>query len=230
MKIFLLSAIGVWLFASGAWAISQSVDDKKMTISYVVYPQVEGYVALIKDVYTELGFKVTMLSTPSTRGLILLNEGEVDADVVRVRRTVEQYPNAILVEPALKIGKLVLLCRKDVTCEASILHSKNEVLLSSDAVTPYLTELKVSARIAKPQGTVNVIDMLKAKRADYAFFLIDGQIDFTQDFHMVDIQEISVFHVIHKKHAAMLPLIQQKIIEKLPGFNAQFDKNSLNKQ
>jgi hypothetical protein len=47
---------------------------------------------------------------------------------------------------------------------------------------------------------------------------------------MVDIKEISVFHVIHKKHAAMLPLIQQKIIEKLPGFNAQFEKNSLSKQ
>jgi hypothetical protein len=230
LKLFILGAIGVWLLTTSVWAMSHSVNDKKMTISYVVYPQVEGYVALIKDVYTELGFKVTLLSTPSTRGLILLNAGEVDADVVRVRRTVEQYPNAVLVEPALKVGKLVLLCRKDVICETSVLHSKNEVLLSSDAVTPYLAKLKVSARIVKPQGNVNVVDMLKAQRADYAFFLIDGQIDFTPDFNMVDIQEISVFHVIHKKHAAMLPLIQQKIIEKLPEFNAQFDKNSLSKQ
>jgi hypothetical protein len=227
LKILLSRAIAVCLFTLSASVISQSADDKKMTISYVVYPQVEGYVALIKEIYTELGFKVTLLATPSTRGLILLNEGAVDADVVRVKRTVQHYPNAILVEPALKIGKLVLLCRKDVICGASVLHSKNEVLLSSDAVAPYLAELKVTARIVKPQGTANVIDMLKAKRADYAFFIIDGQIDFTQDFHIVDIKEISVFHVIHKKHLDLLPLIQQKIIEKSPEFNAQFDKSGL---
>jgi hypothetical protein len=219
LKKYLLISFAILLFVLSCQANSQPSPSQKIAISYVIYPQVEPYVDLIEEIYTELGFKVTMIPTPSTRGLVMLNEGRVDADVVRLKQTAKAYPQVILVEPALKNAKLVLLCIKDIICDQSALKDRKVVILSNDGVDPYITDLNISARIENPQGTVNILDMLKAKRANYGFFLMDGKTDFTQDFQMWEIKEISVYHVIHKKHADLLPLIQQKLFEKLPAFN-----------
>ena len=63
--------------------------------------------------------------------------------------------------------------------------------------------------------------MLKAERYFYAIYVVDEVIKkhFYQDFQIVEIKKISISHVIHKKHIALLPQIQDKIRNKLPDFN-----------
>ncbi|KXI27473.1 hypothetical protein [Paraglaciecola hydrolytica] len=227
---YLMLGLGIGICLAPCFVFAQVKDSKKMAISYVVYPQIERYIDLISDIYTELGYEVTIIPTPATRGLVLLNDGEVDADVVRVAKTVQNYPNALLVEPALKIGKLVLICVKDVLCERSVLQDKKAVILSTEGIQLFLTEPHISARIKNIQALTYSIDMLKAGRANYAILLIDGSIDFTQDFNLLTLQEMAIHHVMHKKHADLLPLVQQKLIEKLPAFNAQIEEKNLSSE
>ncbi|NCP63778.1 MAG: hypothetical protein GW763_16110 [Paraglaciecola sp.] len=209
------------LTAPTAKAVESKLDERELLMSYVVYPHVELYVQFIQDVYQDLGYSVKMIATPATRGLLLLSEGEVDADVVRLKSTAATFPNILLVEPELKIGKLALLCRKEVTCTESVLNDPSVVILSRKAFDFYFQDYHYSAQIER---TVNDgIEMLRAKRANYAFVVLDGQLELLPDFNVLNIQDISVVHVIHKKHAKLLPLIQQKIAEKLEDFHHRFD-------
>ena len=56
--------------------------------------------------------------------MILLNDGLVYGDVIRLKRTVVKYNNVVVVEPALGKGNLVLLCHKGIPCDLYPYHLK----------------------------------------------------------------------------------------------------------
>jgi hypothetical protein len=228
MKIVICFILGSMSFGLMGNEASASAPQRNLVISYVVYPQVELYVEFIKDIYAELGYSVKMIPTPSTRGLTLLNEGEVDADVVRLKQTTLHYPNTLLVEPALRTGSLLLLCSKEVVCDKSVLYDETTAVLAPEAANVYINKFHFTARLIKTEGVMNVINMLQAKRSRYGFFFADGQLDTSKTLSSVTIQDLAVFHVIHKKHRALLPLIQQKLIEKLPELQGKIDRPGVN--
>lgn len=190
-------------------------------ISQVVYPDIEDYSDLIADVYTEMGFQVSIIPTPSTRGLILLDEGMVDADVVRALSVANQFTNVIIVQPALKVVDLNLVCVMGVPCNLRILKDESLNILANDRMIDLIGADNFKARKIDNELASNVSDMLKAQRYFYALFAMDETIsrNFAQEFQLVRIMDLSVHHVIAKKHVDLLPLIEQKLRQKLPEFN-----------
>jgi hypothetical protein len=219
MKALALIVLGCLL--SGA-AETQTTQ-RHLVLSYVTYPQVELYVEFMSNIYRELGYSVKTIPTPSTRGLKLLSEGEVDADVIRLKQTALNYPNTIIVEPALKIGKVALLCSKNVKCDESVLQDKDVTILSADTIDFYLQDYHYAANIEKNLNVIDGIEMLKAKRANYAFVVLDGQLKLMTDFNILNIRDVSLFHVVNQKYAYLVPEIQQKLQENLPALQQKIE-------
>ena len=210
--------------------LAQDKSGRKLHVSYVEYPQNEWLINLIRDVYSELGYTVSMIPTPATRGLSLLNDGTVDADALRLKRTAENYANAIIVEPAVLVSKLVLICVKEILCEQNILESRGNVVLTTDGLLPYLEEYNIKAKIESIQMFTNIVEMLTAKRVNYALFILDESNVAFKDFNQVVLQDISLFHIIHKKHANILPSLELKLLEKMTAFKTQNKQKKLNSQ
>ncbi|NRA82209.1 MAG: transporter substrate-binding domain-containing protein, partial [Pseudoalteromonas sp.] len=90
---------------------------KKLLLTYIDIPRVAPFKALMSDVYNDLNIKVQMQATPSRRGVLLLNAGIVDGDIVRSQSNMRKFENIIVVEPSLGVINLVLLCRKSLQCD-----------------------------------------------------------------------------------------------------------------
>jgi hypothetical protein len=209
-------------FFSGFAITGQNVDAKPFVISYVIYPDLEDYLQLIEDIYTELGFVVTMLPTPANRGLVLLNEGEVDADLLREKNVANKYPNILLVEPPLNNAELILLCVIGVPCQRNVLLDKNEYILTGEGVKQEFLPGEFLAKQISVPTVSSVKSMLTANRISYAIYAIDMAMGkrILQQFHYAVLKDLSIYHLINQKHAALLPLIEAKLREKLPAFIA----------
>ena len=199
-------------------AYSQNI--KPFSITYVRYPSIEDYAAMFDEIYTELGFKVTLIPTPSLRGLHLLNNGEVDADVLRISYEAKKRPNIIIVQPELGNTDLTLLCVKHIPCSRDTLGNKKITILASKRIISLLDEGEFTAQQANSEVFTTIPHMLKANRYQYALFLMDDLLNskFSKDFQLVKIKSISINHLIHSKHLALLPKIQEKLRAKLPEF------------
>ena len=201
--------------------ISSAQARKPFLLTHIVYPDLEDYTELFVGIYKELGFKVELIPTPSLRGLILLNDGVVDADVLRLNVTAEEYPNVIVVKPELNRVSLSLICTKGIPCNRGVLADKKISVLANSRMLGLLDPGEFKSIQVDNELFSSVISMLKADRYFYAIYVVDEVINkhFDQDFQIVEIKKISISHVIHKKHIALLPQIQEKIRNKLPEFN-----------
>ena len=208
--------------------ISSAEVPKSFSLTYIVYPDLEDYTDLFVEIYTELDFEVELIPTPSLRGLILLNNGDVDADVLRLNIIAKDYPNVIVVQPELERVSLSLICVKGVRCNRSLFANKNISILANDRMLALIKPGEFKAIQIGNELFSSVLNMLKAKRYNYAIYVVDEMIKkhFEQDFQIVELKKLSINHVINKKHIGLLPQIQNKIRSKLPELNRKRFKNS----
>jgi hypothetical protein len=208
--------------------ISSAQPPKPFLLTHIVYPDLEDYSELFVEIYTELGFKVELIPTPSLRGLILLNDGVVNADVVRLNVIAKTYPNVIVVTPELKRVSLSLICAKGVLCNRGVLADKNVSILANDRMLALIDEGEFKSIHVDNELFSSVLSMLKADRYYYAIYVIDEVIKkhFDENFQIVELKKLSINHVIHKKHIGLLSQIQEKIRTKLPEVNRKRLENN----
>jgi hypothetical protein len=204
---------------------------KPFLLTHIVYPDTDDYSKLFVEIYTELGFKVELIPTPSLRGLILLNNDVVDADVLRLSLIAKTYPNVIVVQPKLQSATLSLICSKGVSCDRSILRNEKISILANSRMLALLEDGEFKSVHVENELFSSVLEMLKAGRYNYAIYVIDDVIEkqFDQDLQVVELKKISINHVIHKKHIGLLPQIQEKIRSKLPELTRRRLENSHSK-
>lgn len=211
-------SILIWCSPTTAETLSKPL----FRISYSGSKEGEVYARFVKGIYEELGFNVAIIQTPVKRGLILLNNEIVDADVIRLKGVAAKYENVKLVEPAIASGYLVLFCHKDKPCDLSILKQKNAFIQSDEGNLQLFEPGEIKAQIILNEITSNTLNMLEEARIFYALYSIDGRTlkKLSSKFNHVKVKDVSGYHVISNKHADLLPKIQQKLKQKLPEFNA----------
>ncbi|WP_462176536.1 hypothetical protein [Pseudoalteromonas gelatinilytica] len=105
------------LFAAKQPLVQNYSRPNKLLLTYIDIPRIAPFKAFIEQVYNDLNIKTQMQATPSRRGVLLLNAGIVDGDIVRSKSNLKKFENVIVVEPSLGIINLVLLCRKSLPCD-----------------------------------------------------------------------------------------------------------------
>ena len=191
---------------------------KTFLLTHIIYPDLEDYTELFVEIYTELGFKVELIPNPSLRGLILLNDGIVDSDVLRLNVVAKEFSNVIVVQPRLKYVSLSLICVKGMPCSRSILEDKSISIMANSRMLGLLEPGEFKSIQIDNELFSSVISMLNADRYFYAIYVVDEAIKkhFEKDFQIVEIKKVSLNHVIHKRHIGLLPQIQEKLRVKLP--------------
>lgn len=184
---------------------------KQFLITFVDYPGAKPYLDVLSEIYTELGFAVHKVPAPALRGLQLVNEGKVDADAHRLGRVAARFENVMLIKPELVRATLVLLCRSGVECNRNVLSNKEKLLLTNERSLMYLEDFDIQTRVIKKEIIINTVDMLRTKRADYATFMIDERQLVPPGMHYVKLRSIFLYHTINKKHAHLLPKIEEKM-------------------
>lgn len=208
--------------------ISSAQVAKPFLLTHIVYPGLEDYTKLFVDVYTELGFQVELIPTPSLRGLILLNDGVVDADVLRLNVIAKEYSNVIVVPPELKRVSLSLICAKGVPCNRGVLANKNISILANSRMLELLEPGEFKSVQVDNELFSSVISMLKADRYFYAIYVVDEVIKkrLEQDFQIIEIKKTPISHIVHKKYLNLLPQIQEKTRIKLLEIERKQLKNA----
>lgn len=213
------------LFLQEAWS-EPSTEKTPFLISYTGSTEGQVYAEFIKEIYEELGFEVTITIAPVKRGLMLLNNNMVDADVIRLRSITETYKNIMLVEPPIAQGLMVLLCKKTMPCDESILQDQSVYIQSNEGNLKLFKEDEIKAQILVNEMVNNTLNMLRAEHIHYALYSLDSRLleMLSSQFNYLKLKDVSGYHVINKKHAHLLPQIQQKITEKLPAFTERLDR------
>ncbi|MAG77480.1 MAG: hypothetical protein CL811_12040 [Colwelliaceae bacterium] len=187
-------------------------------LSYIPHPQVQAYVDLIKSVYEDdLGIKVTLHSTPAHRGLIMLNSGVTDADVIRIGTNAATFDNLVVIEPQLEIGELLLVCRLDVTCSLDVLADPNIVVMSNIGNEMTLKELNIKANVLLHENIETVLEFMHKRQIVYGIYASTKDIRQTvqKDFNAIKLKDVGLNHVIHKKHSALIPELTSSIKKRL---------------
>lgn len=216
------------LFASTKTSETNYSRPKKLLLSYIDIPRVAPFKALMSDVYNDLNIKVQMQATPSRRGVLLLNAGIVDGDIVRSQSNMRKFENIIVVEPSLGIINLVLLCRKSLPCDRDNLYDSNKQIMSSIGDVEILNEFDIKADIIHNEDLIHTIKMLKKGRVDYALYpALNNDIStFKKDFSVIVLRQMAINTVIHKKHAPLVDEISKAITARLPELTQRINNDS----
>jgi hypothetical protein len=203
----------------------KSIVKPKFRISYSGSQEGQVYSRFIQSIYEDLGFNVTIIQTPVKRGLILLNDNKIDADVIRLKIAAKQYKNVVLVEPAIAEGLLVLLCNKQEPCDKDILQNKAVFIQSDEGNLNLFESEEIEANIILNEMPTLTLNMLEEERILYALYSMNNRMleMLSSKFNYVILKDVSGYHVINKKHAHLLPALKQKIQQKLPKLQASLE-------
>ena len=126
----------------------------------------------------------------------------------KILEYLQGYENIFYVPaPLAKVG-LYLACAKHVSCEKSILL--NEYI---DIASPYTSAIinnisPLKAKIVQISSKAKTTQMLELGRVDYILFGDDTKTKMAglqQNFQVVEIKTAYIYHILHKKHAELIP-------------------------
>ncbi|MBU2978252.1 hypothetical protein [Alteromonas sp. C1M14] len=196
-----------------------SARERVYIISYVAHPRIETfYNDIVKEAYERLGLRVQFMEVSGERGLMLLNEGLVDASSVRVHRAVKHFENVIALDPPVGKAYTNLYCSARVVCDASILTDSTETVVTTrrmiSAIKEARSDIPVKALMLKVEDFNRVIQLMVKGRYDYAILPSDGHpipVFSKQKITHVTLIADNAVHSLHKQHSALADAISASI-------------------
>jgi len=178
----------------------------------------DSYKFFIRQIYKTIGIDTHFLHYPAERSLILSNSGRLDGEVVRAEGLERKYPNLKMIPtPIHELEVLALSIDLDV-----------EIKDWQD-LSPYktgiVTGIKYSERKTKSMNIHRVtyleqlLQMLVKKRLDIVLCTRISCLKALTELKLNNIKVIGsfdsvpLFHYLHRKHEALIPLVNAEIIK-----------------
>ncbi|MBE1298541.1 MAG: hypothetical protein GJ680_01345 [Alteromonadaceae bacterium] len=211
LKIFLFLAVFLLpIMVKG----NENAPTNKIVATYFEHPAMSPFIAFMDSVYEELGITLDVRPFPASHGMRALNEGVVDADIMRIDELASQLDNVIVLQPAIYQGNVILLCRRGLPCSSDALMNRRNYVVTTEVVKLLLAGADIKARLRTLENIENSMDILRMGRTDY---VIIGTTDthwkiVAEEFETALLKQVSLHHIVHKKHQALVPELQ-RIIE-----------------
>jgi len=178
---------------------------------------VDLYKGVIIAAYSKIGRIVTLHELAPGRSLLLTNQGELDAELVRVSVIEAKAPNLIRIPVTLAHGKLMLYCALNILCEPSILDNKQNLIgvISGTNITTIYMEQKRAAIYPQASGT-DLAKKLKLHQLTYILSIdINGQGNYSgldkHQFQSVPLLDIRAYHYLNKKYRQLVPALTEAL-------------------
>jgi hypothetical protein len=176
---------------------------------------------MMSQIYGELGFDVSYINVPIKRGLLLLNEGKVDADLIRLKSTIETYPNVLMISVPIQFGSIALICKPDIPCQESVLYDQKATIVTHQGLLNNLPNYSIHANLKTIEVWSSIVGMVQSGREQYAIITMNeaNLENHKEHFNIYVLSELAAYHVVHKRHADLVSKIEEKIREGMNKFN-----------
>lgn len=192
-----------------------------MFASYFGHPAMPPFIEFMQNVYKDIGIELKVQPYPATRGILMLNEGLVDADIMRVGDLAKDFDNIIVLEPAIYSGKVVLVCNTGLLCSTDTLLDEKNYIMTTGIVRMLLKGLEIKANLQSLENIETSLEMLKMGRVDYMIMGTTSKHmeEIAKEYSVIPLKEVYMHHVIHKKHQSMRQIIEKALQDKISTFN-----------
>ncbi|WP_105188364.1 hypothetical protein [Pseudoalteromonas sp. T1lg48] len=192
----------------------------ELTGTYIDTPGVEPFIHFIEQVYAELGISLKLEAVPARRGLVLLNAGVSDIDVVRVAANMSRFKNIRVLAPSLAVGEHILLCDKAVPCNLAALSKPSNKILIARGTLESLAEFDIKAKLVFNEKLKSIPELLKRYEFEYAIFstVFGDSRQYADNFNVLPLRRFRLNHVINRSLDPLIPEIERTIRDKLEDF------------
>ena len=181
--------------------------------------QVEGVsgTQILKEAYQSLGINLTIKVQPASRGLVSANNGSIDGEVNRIPGLNEKFGNLLMVDvPVFFVNIVPISARSDIKIESWNDLKKYKVGTMNglkiaekhlDPLMPY----------KKAPNFESLFSMLAKKRIEVAIAPYMDSLEHIKakghsfKVHEKSLDQIKLFHYLHKKHKDLLPDITKSL-------------------
>lgn len=181
-------------------------------------PEVTLAFSRITEAFNILNINVEYRYRPNKRSLIEANDGVVDGEFARIKSMTEQYQNLVVVPEYLIATNLVAFSLKPT------LDLSDYKLGSHNYRIGYMSGWKNATDLLEQYtNSIGVRDyevlfkLLESRRVDLVIFTKDGGEKILKEMQLADYQvspsllSYKVYLLLHKKHAALAPLLADKL-------------------
>ena len=167
------------------------------------------FMEVLEKSYNDIGINVKFEKLPLDRGLKMISEGMVDADVIRTDIRLKDVENVITVE-LLSRGDIVLLCRQEVPCNKEILNDPEAIIGAQIITQDYLRKhfgKFVNAIFINVSEHKKVEELLLKDHLKYTIISTVADVVPEQFANYKHHRLFSIYgyHSVHKKHKALVP-------------------------
>jgi len=214
------SVLWLWLAANSghifAAGVAQVTQHKSLLLSYTSHPEVEQvFIPLLRQAYHNLGYQVRFVNVQSDRFPQLVQQQQVDGDVARLSQMSELAGVTLEVYKLADIN-LSLLCRPHLPCDKSMLYQPIELIYTpaNSQIYQYL-QLNFHARLATSRDWQQLLQLYQQGKIDRLIWVgstdkLPDDLKQTRQVSILD-KPLSVFHILHKSRAALVPQIQAEL-------------------
>lgn len=189
-----------------------------ISLSYLEHPSVVSRaIPIVREAYHAAGIKLDLVAMPASRLLSAILQGQIDGDVLLAEDIIYPYSDIMPVGPPLSSVTFVLLCQKQVDCTAEVLGDPRITIASTDesynSVIRRIPSAKGS-RIYKVNYLGKMPELVASGHFEYAFYVLSNDWpvpDTVASLKRLSLFESHAYHVLHKKHQGIAPIIHQAI-------------------
>lgn len=202
---------------------SQAAADEEFVISYVEHEGIiKYYVPLLKHAYKKIGIEPTFSLINDQRALRLLDNGIIDADTAKSLETIDNYESIVYLPTPISRIEVYFICQRAVHCDRSILQN-GDMSLAVIGANEFYAELLEGANINLIELTSFQVlfKVFEQKKVDAAIVVLDAytKTKLKRYKNHYKIQEKLGYHLINKKHKALVQPLEKAISEVLAENN-----------
>ncbi len=197
--------------------------DDEFVISYVEHEGIiKYYVPLLKHAYKKIGIEPTFSLINDQRALRLLDNGVIDADTAKSLETIDNYDSIVYLPTPISRIEVYFICQQKLQCDRSILNN-SELSLAVIGANEFYAELLANSRINQVELTSFQVlfKVFEQNKVDAAIVVLDAytKAKLQRYTNHYKVQEKLGYHLINKKHAALVRPLENAISEVLAENN-----------
>ena len=203
------------------WAAQ--LEGRELFFATAEMPGAELIKARTSAIYESLGYEAKFKDFPAARSLIKSNSGEFDGEMARIIGTEKDYPNLIRIKPVFAVTEVFLYGLKNETFTGfPMLTGKKTGHLIGIQLTTKLLEKWPNVPISDP---ANLFRLLSLGRIDYILvpeiiarnFVGESKTKYSSVKKLSPpAHKMLLYHYLHKKNAAIVNSVSEKIEEMGP--------------
>jgi len=177
-----------------------------------------GILAILKTAYSRIGVEVKGKALPANRALVDSNTGYIDGELCRIAAIESNHPNLIRIPiPVMTVE--IMAYTSGNTFPVTGWESLEEQRIGIKAGIQY-TEMQTQGmpNVLRTTNHDNLFQLLAADRLDVVIATrsicpIQGGKSCIEEFyvHEPPLAKLRLYHYLHKKHAALAPLITDQL-------------------